>query len=99
MSDVNAYDPNTWGDESEEIAAETEAAQDEAVGDPAVDREALNAELADLRELERSTQAQLDKAQTVVESAKTELSRLQFRINTVEQDIESFGAADTEDEG
>lgn len=97
---ANAYDPSTWGDEEHDRAeARYEPGGDLGPEPEPVDREALDAELADLRELERSTQAQLDKAQVTVESAKTELSRLQFRINAVEQDIESFGVADTEDEG
>lgn len=109
MSGASAFDPSTWGDEehdanealyapggplsSEAVAAETLAT---AVRQGLIDREALNAELADLRELERSTQAQMDKASATVTAAKRELSRLQQRIAEVEQDIEASHSAESE---
>lgn len=101
MSGASAFDPSTWGDEEHDA---NEALYDE--GGPlgsevsALDREArrsvLEAELADLRELERSTEAQLDKASATVTAAKVELSRLRQRIAEVEQDIAD---ADAEGEG
>lgn len=85
---VSAFDPSTWGDD--EHAANEALYEPGGVLGPEVDVVALRAELADLRDLERSTQAQLDKASATVTAAKVELSRLQQRIAEVEEDLADY---------
>lgn len=95
MTDANAYDPSTWGDpvnDGHQQGTMAEAPWEPGQGPddtpPAHDRAALEAELADLTELIRSTTAQRDKAQAVVDDADTALGRLNFRIEAVERELE-----------
>lgn len=102
MSDANAFDPSTWGDDDDNAPITEDHGLVSPPG-PEIDRAALETEHADLLELHRSTSAQLMKAQATAEAAETELGRLEFRIAAVERELsehaEFIAHADTEDEG
>ncbi len=96
MSDVNAYDPKSWGDEQHAI----NEARYEPGGDlgpdaapptrPRTEDRDLAAQLDDLRDLARSTSAQMEKAYATAAAAEIEHGRLMRKIADVERQIDEL---------
>lgn len=107
MTDVSAYDPSSWSDVDEDAKDELLDRDPQPERGPATiapvyaDMTLARAELDDLRELQRSTRAQLDKAEATSHAAASELDRLTLRIEAVQQEIADAEAegSDTEGEG
>lgn len=87
MSDVNAFDPSTWGGRPVTGEALAPEPLDDAPADVVTavpDAGALQAEWADLRGLLASAESQEAKALATAAAAKVEVSRLRRRLARVE---------------
>lgn len=99
MTDANAYDPSTWGSDTDDTPEGSTTgvgvgANDASLlidGEPyAVTLEDLYTRASDLRQLIGSTTAQRDKAQATVDAAQAEIERLQALAERVELDIDTY---------
>jgi hypothetical protein len=93
MTDANAYDPSTWGDD-EHAANEALYEPGAPLGSdvdapPGIDRAALKVEWGELRLALEGAERKLDKLTAFVVAGEAETNRLRARLAEINAELES----------